>query len=215
MENFTSKLLLITNKIGKLCFLNLMYILFCIPVITIGASTTALYTCIFLMIDNAEGYLPQTFLSSFKLHFKQSTLLWAGLCLLWIFLVADLSFTRSLPRLFALWAAAVFIILIIYLYSLFCYIFAFLARFHTKTQYLLRSSFILTAKYPFFTFILIMMNAALFLPLCLRPSFFFSILPIIVFLGFSGIAYINGRILNHIFTKEGLIDDPHIKDAAR
>lgn len=208
MDNLTSKLLSITNKIGKLCFLNILYILFCIPVITIGASTAALYTCIFLIIDNEDGYLFQTFLSSFRQNFRQSTFLWGVLCLLYVFLGFDLYWTSFLPNQTRLIVSAVILILVLYLYFLSCHLFAFSARFHIKTRFLLRSCFILTAKYLFLTLILAMMNAAVFLPFILRPSFFLSFLPAVVFLGFSCTAYVNGRILNHIFIKESLIDNP-------
>lgn len=208
MDNLTSKLLSITNKIGKLCFLNMLYILFCIPVITIGAAQTALYTCIFLVIDNNDGYLFHTFLSSFRKNFRQSTSLWCILCLLYVFLGFDMYWTKFLPNQTALIVSSILLILILYLYFLSCHLFAFLARFHIKTRFLLRSCFILTAKYLFLTLILAMMNAAVFLPLILRPSFFLSFLPAVVFLGFSCAAYVNGRILNHIFIKESLIDNP-------
>lgn len=61
MNSFTSKLLQIANKAGALCLLNILYIVCCLPLVTIGAACTALYTCIFLMPDSKDGYLVRTF----------------------------------------------------------------------------------------------------------------------------------------------------------
>ena len=45
------------SKIGDMFILNLIYILSCIPVITIGASTTALYYTTLKMAENKESYV--------------------------------------------------------------------------------------------------------------------------------------------------------------
>lgn len=206
MDSVSSKLLLITNKVGKLCFLNILYIACCLPVITIGAATSALYSCIFLIIDNEEGYLSHIFFKSFKEHFIESTLAWAGLCISAGFIAVWLFYVKALPAYFLIPLSAVFILILSYLYLLSCHLFAFISRFHAKLRFVLRSCFILVAKHFFLTLILAMMNAAVVMVYVLRPSLFFSFLPAVFFLGFSGIAYINGRILTQIFIKEQLIE---------
>lgn len=206
--DFSSKLLQITNKAGRLCFLNLLYILCCLPVITIGAATAALYTCIFLVLENKDGYLSHAFFSGFRKHFKQGTLLWSGICALCGLFMAALLFARLLPSYFLGPVTAVCILLLVYLYFLSCYLFAFISRFEAELRFVLRSCLILVAKHLFLTIILAMMNAAAVILLILRPSLVLSMLPLIFFLGFSGIAYINGRILIQIFIKEKLINPP-------
>ena len=46
-----------------------------LPIITIGASTTALYTVMLKLVKNEEGYIFKGFLHAFKLNFKQSTII--------------------------------------------------------------------------------------------------------------------------------------------
>lgn len=65
-----------------LVILNLLYVLCCIPVVTIGAATTALYGTI-LALCHDEGHLYTLFLRIFFRRFKQATIWW----LLWLLAV--------------------------------------------------------------------------------------------------------------------------------
>ena len=62
-----------------LVVLNLLYVLCCIPVVTVGAATTALYGTILAMLHD-EGHLYTLFLRIFCRCFKQATIWW----LLWL-----------------------------------------------------------------------------------------------------------------------------------
>lgn len=59
---------------GYVWWLHILWLLCCIPIITIGASTTALcYSC--MKLRKQEGYATQNFFHSLKQNFGQSTLL--------------------------------------------------------------------------------------------------------------------------------------------
>ena len=64
------------NRIADLFILNILWIFCSIPIITIGATTTALYSVNLKFIDNEEGNLIKTFFKSFKENFKKSTIIW-------------------------------------------------------------------------------------------------------------------------------------------
>lgn len=74
-------------KIGYIWYLNILWLVTSLPVITIGASTTALlYSCMKLQHD--DGYPTKNFFHSFKDNFRQATSIWliyltAGLLLGW------------------------------------------------------------------------------------------------------------------------------------
>ena len=53
------KFVKVLNRIADLVGLNLLAILFCIPIVTIGASITAVYGCIFRIQEKKEGYNPE------------------------------------------------------------------------------------------------------------------------------------------------------------
>lgn len=56
--------------------LNFMWLLFSIPVITIGASTVAAMSVALKMADDEEGYIGRSFIKAFKENWKQGTVLW-------------------------------------------------------------------------------------------------------------------------------------------
>lgn len=62
-------------RIFDLVLLNLLYLLCCIPIFTIGAATAALYTSLFALIRDDAHILTAYFRSFFKI-FKISTLSW-------------------------------------------------------------------------------------------------------------------------------------------
>ena len=64
------KFVKVLNRIADLVGLNLLAILFCIPIITIGASITAVYGCIFRIQEKREGYLTKDFWKLFKECFR-------------------------------------------------------------------------------------------------------------------------------------------------
>lgn len=56
--------------------LNFMWLLFSIPIITIGASTVAAMSVSLKMADDEEGYIGRSFIKAFKENWKQGTALW-------------------------------------------------------------------------------------------------------------------------------------------
>ncbi|MCR5585485.1 MAG: YesL family protein, partial [Lachnospiraceae bacterium] len=54
------------NTVKDLITLNLITIVFCLPVVTIGASLTAMHYTALKMVRDEEGYITKTFFKSFK-----------------------------------------------------------------------------------------------------------------------------------------------------
>lgn len=65
------------NKVCDLIALNLMLLLFCIPVFTVGAAVSAMhYVLLKILRDELSGGVIRTFWTAFRSNFKQGTLLW-------------------------------------------------------------------------------------------------------------------------------------------
>lgn len=71
-----SKLSRFLTRIMELVVLNFFFILTCIPLLTIGASVTALYATTLKMVRNEEGYVLRDYFKSFAKNFKQGTAFW-------------------------------------------------------------------------------------------------------------------------------------------
>ena len=64
------------SGIADLMILNVVVTICCIPIITIGASMTAMHYVLLKMARNEEGYIIKDFFKSFKQNFKQATIIW-------------------------------------------------------------------------------------------------------------------------------------------
>ncbi len=78
------------TTLGYVWWLHILWLICCLPVITIGASTTALcYSC--MKLRRQEGYVTRNFFTSFWKNFKQATVLFVILAVVGAVLFIDLS----------------------------------------------------------------------------------------------------------------------------
>ena len=64
------------GKVADLVILNLLALICSIPIVTIGASWTAMYYVTIKIVRKEEGYIIRDFFRSFKENFKQATIIW-------------------------------------------------------------------------------------------------------------------------------------------
>ena len=84
-----SKFSKIMMRLAWGCYLNLLWIVCSLPIITVGASTTALYYVTLKIAEDREGDITQQFFRAFRSNFKQATQLWLMLLLLGVVLGVD------------------------------------------------------------------------------------------------------------------------------
>ena len=68
-----SKIMQIIGRITDLIVLNILFLLCCLPVFTIGAATTAMYTLCFRMLRQEEGNILKPYFRAFRENFKPAT----------------------------------------------------------------------------------------------------------------------------------------------
>lgn len=64
------------NKIVDIVVLSFLWLVFCLPVFTIGTSTTALFTSVRRVLRENRGYVFRSFWDAFKSNFRQTTPIW-------------------------------------------------------------------------------------------------------------------------------------------
>ncbi len=134
------------SKLIDVFFINLLWILFSIPIITIGASTEAAFYVTIKMVDDEEGYIFKDFWKAFKQNFLQGTILWLitavfgyALYLLWQVVIHkdDVSFIIILISIIS----TVFVIAgLLYSYPL-------VARYDNKLKNHIKNSYNICIKY--------------------------------------------------------------------
>lgn len=71
-----SKFFNFMSKLGDFVVLNLLFIITCIPVFTIGTSLCALYTVCKKRLADEESYIIRGYLAIWKENFKNATIIW-------------------------------------------------------------------------------------------------------------------------------------------
>ena len=87
--NIDSPIMVGLNKLADLIWLNILTFICCIPIITVGASITALNYVALKMVRNEEGYVTRSFFKSFKQNFKQATIIWLIMLLVAAIIIGD------------------------------------------------------------------------------------------------------------------------------
>ena len=90
-----NKVLQVLAVMGDLMLLNVLWLLCSLPVITAGASTTALYYTTLKMVRKKESYPAKMFLHAFRQNLKQGIWMTLLLILLCIVLYVDLNISRN------------------------------------------------------------------------------------------------------------------------
>jgi uncharacterized membrane protein YesL len=74
-STFIDGLTNIGSQVFDVVLLGLLWLAFSIPLVTIGAASTAFYYAL-IKLEKKEGYAFRNFLSAFKDNFRQSTIIW-------------------------------------------------------------------------------------------------------------------------------------------
>ncbi len=64
------------DKFGDLFFINILFVISCIPIITIGAAVAAMYSFTIKLVNDEEETVWKGYWKAFKANFKQATKAW-------------------------------------------------------------------------------------------------------------------------------------------
>lgn len=197
--NLESPLMQFLSKLADLFILNVLFLICCIPVITIGAASTALYTVTLKSVKNEESYVFRSFFRAFKNNFKIGTLTWLLALAAGIILWMDYQILPGMAApLQQVLQVAVLVLSILYLITA-LYLFPYIARFENTVLASLKNAFLMAvAHLPYTVLLAAIAIAAMIATLYIDLRI---VIPVWLIIGFSGIAYVNSFFLRKIFAK--------------
>lgn len=185
--------------------LNLLWLLFCIPIVTIGASTTAMYRVCFKAL-RGEGKIFSEFWASFKQNLKQATIIWLIVVLVFFVLYCDVRIVDYLQVSWAPVAKLIFGAMAILLLCVTQYVFPLLSQFHNTVPQIFRNAALMSVGYAPKTFLMTVIWALPTIAVLFLPGQFFRFgLHIILFAG-ALVGHIKAHILWKVFSK--YMDEP-------
>ena len=198
--NPDGKIMRFLDSLGDLFLLNIMFLVCCIPVFTIGAATTALYYNTLKMAENRAGYVYKDFLKSFKQNFKQATIIWMILLLLGAVLVADMllasGFGDAMGSVIALTALVIGVFLII----TGIYVFPLLARFDNTVFKSMKNALIIAVRHLPSTIAIVAIHSLPFLVAFVSLEMLIKGLPVILLFVASILAYFESKLFTRVFS---------------
>lgn len=145
---YDNPVMLFFQKIAELLVLNLLWLICCIPIVTIGASTTALYKVCLNSVQKI-GNGPADFWKYFRGNFRQATLIWIAMALWGAALVFDWYFlfhiTASALRTIGM--ALAFLVSVVYAFVL-TFVFPLQASFENTVPGTVKNALLLSFANP-------------------------------------------------------------------
>lgn len=199
---YDNKFLEVLGKITDIVILNLLCIIACLLIITIGASITATYSVAMQMAKDKEPYVVKEFVKRFKENFKISTIVWTIMSIIGGVLLFDLYISRlvlneSIGKVLQL----VFtIISIVYIFTL-TYVFPMISKFENTIKNTMINSILISIQNLPYTIMIVIINLSPLLLINLFSSYWGHIIFFYTVIGFGIIAYINSIFFEKIFNK--------------
>lgn len=183
------------NTLASFIGLNVLFLITCLPVVTIGPALTALYTVTMQEARQEHGYIFSTYLKAFRSSFGPSCI---GF-LLYLAAAAVLIFNAAFWAALGTVPANLILLLIMFaiVVTVICFLYTFplLARFDGSLKQVMKSAFPIAMAHRKHTFGLLVLHAAAAAACLIIPQAKIFML----LLGFSFLAYCSSFLLIRVF----------------
>lgn len=185
--------------VANLAILNFLFLICCIPIITVGPAITAMNYVVFKMRMERDIPIAKSFFKSFRQNFQQGVIIWllmllAGSLLGIDFYIVWYSAPSTVLRITVTIASSVYLMTLIYAFPL-------LARFNNTVFKTIRNATVLSVtSIPRTLSVLILIAVSIVGTLYSEKTVVYGTL-LWLSIGFSGITYIISLVLQKTFRK--------------
>lgn len=212
MKNFFSlenPLIQLLSRACDLMIINFLFLISCIPVVTVGAAICGMMKVCQGIVTGDERGTWNTYWTGFKNSFKQATIVWlcvlvvaASLFCYWLLIV---NFCRGTLAIILLIVMAVIAIICL---SLVVYLFPLIARYENTLREHVKNAGILAITRLLLTPLLIVFSAAPFLLPLISLQAFMQTLIFWVIIGFGFLCHMANLLLKPIY---GILESPSMR----
>ena len=175
--NPDNRVMRVITKIADSVILNFLWLIFSIPIVTAGASTTALFDLSIKMVNDEEGNLIPGFWRSFRSNLRSSTKTWLILLALGAVFGLDGYFFYHMRFENSFWTVltAIYLIALAAYVIILMYVYALMACFENTSFAMIRNALMIGMRFLFCT----ALQAAVYFLMALVAVRFFT--PILMF----------------------------------
>lgn len=186
------------GRLFDLALLQIIFVVSCIPVFTVGAALTAMFSVCRKLQQDSVVSVVRTYFADFKANFRQSTVAWLILAAAAVLLAVDIRYYQQRSESFLTVPLLIAYVVLAAVYVEFLYVFPIMAWFENKLLTHFKNA-------PMLALYHILPTVLISLVYWLVASNFVRVLPIAMFLGISGSAYIATWLFGIVFRKHGAL----------
>ena len=193
------------SRVADLAILNVLWLICSLPIVTMGAATTALISVTLKMTDDKEGYLFRSYFKAFKRNFKQSTIGWLIILVALLILGADYYIMCQWDSQLRYGMITVIILAALILLFVGLYIFPLIAKFeNTIGEYFKNALFMSIRHLPYTALLVVIFGIQVYADFYMLVNT--QYLPILVLFGEAAFVYVMSYIYERIF--KAYINEP-------
>lgn len=183
--------------VADLLWLNVLTVICSIPIVTIGASFTAMHTVLFKICKYEEGHITMTYFKAFKENLIQSTIIW--LIYLIYYVAIGFNFYLIANNLLILSQPVIWVLYFLFIVTSISLVWVFVLQSHYRNTILttVKNSFIIAITNPGATITMLLLFIAPFVLL----FYMGNLEPLVLFLGFTVPGIMQTHIYSRVFNK--------------
>ena len=158
--NMDNKFFTFMSRVADLIILNILCIVCCIPIVTIGPSISAMFYVTMKMVRNEESYIVRGFFKSFKQNLKQGIVINLIMLAAAVLLAIDISICRGTAGSLGKVLLVIFMMILVVYLMLFMYIYPVLAKFYNTIKNTFTNAFLMSIRHLPYTALMILISAA-------------------------------------------------------
>lgn len=193
--------MLASERVLNLFVLNLLFVLFCLPLLTIGPAKIALYSCLQRLHEGRRTGFVGAFLRAFKENIVQGGILGIIEMLVVTFCLFDLYLLNNQKGFLVQGLQSLFIAILFLTILIFSYVYPLVSRRLLTTKEALKTSLILAGLNLPWSILIVTVWVGLGLVLTINALTLMMGLSALLLFGFAGFAYIHNILMNAIFQK--------------
>lgn len=194
-------------RISDIVLLNFLFVFCSIPIVTFGASLTAMYSVTLKMARNEEGNIIKDFFKAYKENLLQGCILGVSAIIVVAFIIIDLKIISVSGNESLKYIQILCYSIAIWAYIMYLYAFPILARFSLKLKDIFKNSMLISMINIKYTLILVALNIPYILMMLYSEVAFLLLLTILLIFGFSTLALCQSYFFRKVLEKYEEVDN--------
>lgn len=200
--NLDNPFFVFMGRVADLFILNVVFVLCCIPVVTIGPAITAMFYVTLKMAKNEESYILRSFFHSFKQNLRQGIVINLILMFIGALLLGDFYLTARMTVSYIQVVRVLLMVVTVFYFLEYLYVYPVLAKFDNTIKNTFRNSILMAIRHLPQTVIMTAIALSPLLLLLIKDAATQStVMFIMVLLGPATIAYGNSIFFMKVFSR--------------